>query len=183
MNHQKAKTQKTQNLNLLPNQPSPSPSWRSHRPEGDLPKRHDVAFPDKNDAWVRTRCTLLNRPLDKQQICYTLHNIKLPSPPDGRGEFKRGVSNKRSATMQLKLYAVRDIKVGAFQQPLTARTHGEAERSFQTMVNTPNTPFNLYPADFEIFHIGDYDSNTGRLSPLDSPTQICNAVTLVQKLN
>lgn len=85
--------------------------------------------------------------------------------------------------MQLKLYSVKDTKVGAFDPPQPARTHGEAERTLQTMVNQPNTKLNLYPEDHELWYVADYDSLTGTIKPLDSIQHIVNAVSLKQKPN
>jgi len=78
----------------------------------------------------------------------------------------------------LKIYSVRDTKVGAYQLPQISRSHGEAERNFKTLSNQEKTPFYMYPEDFDLFYIGDFDEQTGKIVSLDTPQHIIKAIQL-----
>lgn len=79
--------------------------------------------------------------------------------------------------MKLKLYAIHDQTVKEFIGPETSRTHAEAERKFKHNVNNPEMGFLHSNAEnFSLYHIGDYDTETGKLAPLNEPTHIITAV-------
>lgn len=79
--------------------------------------------------------------------------------------------------MKLKLYAVHDQAVKEFIGPEAARTHGEAERRFKMNVNNPeNGLIHNNPENFSLFHIGEYDTETGKLAPMPEPQHIISAI-------
>lgn len=80
--------------------------------------------------------------------------------------------------MFLKMYSIRDQKADIFHPPHFQKTHGEAERNFKTLVNDPKSQPALYPEDFDLYYVGDYDDNTGKVTPLDTPQHIIKAVQL-----
>lgn len=85
--------------------------------------------------------------------------------------------------MQLKAYSIRDSKSEVFHTPFFQKTHGEAERSFKKLTNDPSTDVNKYPEDFDLYYIGEYDDNTGKWTPEDSPKHIIKAVQIKDILN
>lgn len=83
--------------------------------------------------------------------------------------------------MKLQAYSIRDIKSGIFNPPTCHTTHGEAERWFRTIVNRKGeaNTVSLYPEDFSLFHIGEYDDNTGLLTSLNMPKHMVEATQLL----
>lgn len=85
---------------------------------------------------------------------------------------------KGEMQMELRAYSIRDIKAGAYNPPFFKHTDGEAQRDMTTAVNDPKTQVNMYPEDFQLFHVGKYDDQTGVFTPLDTPRHIIDASQL-----
>lgn len=87
--------------------------------------------------------------------------------------------------MILKMFSIRDTKGEIFNPPYYAKTHGEAERQFKTLTNDPKSTINQYPEDFDLYYLGDYDDQTGKLKSLDTPQHLIKAalVNTDKKLN
>jgi hypothetical protein len=67
--------------------------------------------------------------------------------------------------MRYLLVAVKDNAVEAFQPVASVRARGEAIRSFQDAINNPqNIQLNSHPEDFDLYYIGDFDDQTGRIT-------------------
>lgn len=79
-----------------------------------------------------------------------------------------------------KVFAIRDQKAAIFNQPFFKLTHGEAERDFTTLVNDSQSTINKYPDDFDLYHLGDYDDQTGLIKSLDTPSHLVKAVSVKQ---
>jgi len=77
--------------------------------------------------------------------------------------------------MQLKIYSIRDTKSNVFNNPFYKSTHGEAERDFTSVVNDEKSMINKYPADFSLWYLGTYDSDSGRFESLPVPDMIIEA--------
>lgn len=82
--------------------------------------------------------------------------------------------------MQHKIYSIRDAKAEVFHPPFYKKTHGEAERDFHKLVNEPNNQVSMYPDDFDLYYLGDFDDNTGKTKPLDTPQHIQKAALIKQ---
>jgi len=80
-----------------------------------------------------------------------------------------------------KMYSIRDAKAEAFHNPFFKVTHGEAERDFATAVNDEKTTLNQYPDDFDLYYLGEYNDNSGKLTSLDTPQHVVKAVQLLKK--
>lgn len=80
--------------------------------------------------------------------------------------------------MELKMFSIRDSKGAIYNQPMFARSHGEAERAFQTEAQNTNSMINKFPEDFDLFFIGTYDDQTGKVDPLPTPQHIVKAADL-----
>ena len=84
--------------------------------------------------------------------------------------------------MNYRMYTIRDTKGEVFHPPFYKKTHGEAERDFRTLVNDDKSMQFKYPEDFDLYYVGDYDDQSGKIVPQDSPQHIIKAVqVLVQK--
>ena len=73
--------------------------------------------------------------------------------------------------MVLKAFAIHDQKSKASHTPFFKHTNGEAERDFKTAVNDTTASNNLakYPEDFDLYHVGEYDDQTGIFTALQTP--------------
>ena len=67
--------------------------------------------------------------------------------------------------MNIKYFSVRDKKAEAFLSPFTARTDGEAIRSFQDALQDPKSPFFKYPDDFTLYYVADWNDGIGSFVP------------------
>lgn len=80
---------------------------------------------------------------------------------------------------QLNIYTIRDTKSGAYNVPQSFRTHGEAERFLSDQVNlNQDSLIHRHPEDFDLFHLGSYDTDTGLITALETPTHIVKALHL-----
>jgi len=70
--------------------------------------------------------------------------------------------------MKYPMFAVRDIKASSFGFPFSSVNSDTATRSFSYEVNTPHPDnmLNLAPSDFELYHVGSYDSDLGAFASI-----------------
>lgn len=78
------------------------------------------------------------------------------------------------------VYSVRDLK-GDFYAPRIDQNDDSCVRWFSMTVNTPETMLNFSPGDFQLFKIGEFDSVSGCLIPLDLPQLVVSAVDVFAK--
>lgn len=78
--------------------------------------------------------------------------------------------------MKLQVFSVFDSAVQAYDRPFFARTVGEAMRSWEQVVNDGQSPMSNHPADFTLFHLGEFDQATGVFSPLPAHARISSGV-------
>lgn len=80
----------------------------------------------------------------------------------------------------MNLYSIKDNKVGTFSKPFSAINTAEATRMLHTACNDPNVQLSMYPEDFDLYHIGSMNEQTGYLnSPSESgPVFVVSAVSL-----
>lgn len=68
--------------------------------------------------------------------------------------------------MKMKIYALRDQKISAFLAPLTMQALGQVMRFLSDEVNKKDgNMLAAHPEDFELFELGDYETDTGQISP------------------
>lgn len=83
---------------------------------------------------------------------------------------------QKGEAMLLKAFSIRDAKAEIFNTPFFAKTHGEAERQFRTLVNDEKSVPFQYPEDFDLYFVGTYDDNTGKFESLSTPQHVLKAV-------
>lgn len=83
--------------------------------------------------------------------------------------------------MMLKAYSIRDAKAETFQQPFYKHTHGEAERDFTAVTRDPKTTLHQFPEDFDLYHIGVFDTDSGKFQSLDTPQHILKAISVINQ--
>lgn len=84
--------------------------------------------------------------------------------------------------MILQAYAIRDIKAEAFNPPFYVATRGLAIRSFQEALNDSSHPFAKYPADFQLYFLGEYNDATGISTASGVPELVGTASDFVTRI-
>lgn len=82
--------------------------------------------------------------------------------------------------MTLNVYAIRDAQVNSYSQPFYSPTHGSALRAFSDHVNDPQSAPNKHPDDFNLYHLGTFNDETGQLVAVD-PTRIGTALEYIKE--
>lgn len=70
--------------------------------------------------------------------------------------------------MMLSIFAVFDSKAAVFGTPFFDQQEASAIRNFSDAVNDSSNPNNMWhkhPEDFSLFHLGEFDNNSGELVP------------------
>ncbi len=74
--------------------------------------------------------------------------------------------------MIMNLYAVRDVK-STYMSPVVGSNDAQAMRAFRAgMRSVPE--FDVAPADFELYRIGEYNNESGSITPTIPPVWICS---------
>ena len=81
-----------------------------------------------------------------------------------------------------KIYAVRDNAIEAFGQPIFVEAQGQAVRSFIDEANNPESMLNKHPEDFDLYHIGEYNKQTGAIMGV-TPERIARAIDHIKTTN
>lgn len=76
----------------------------------------------------------------------------------------------------MKIYTIRDDKAAAYLPPFYARQDGEAIRMFQNTMSDSQSNFAKWPEQFILFALGEYNEDTGVITPLDAPRAIGSGV-------
>lgn len=83
--------------------------------------------------------------------------------------------------MILKSFTIRDSKTQFFGQPWFMRSHGEAERTFAKLAKDPKSDISNFPEDYDLYHLGEFDDQTGKFELLDTPQHLMKAVNAIPK--
>lgn len=84
--------------------------------------------------------------------------------------------------MKLSIFAIRDIKVSAFNRPFFEFSVITALRAVTVAVNTQDSAMHHFPSDFELHQIGEFDDITGKIHCFDQPKFIQSCQSLVGKM-
>lgn len=76
--------------------------------------------------------------------------------------------------MLMKMVAVYDMKLGAFQRPFFAPTEGVAVRSFMDACSG-ESDFAKHPADYALYSLGTFDCEKGEFSDLEKRSLLAAA--------
>jgi hypothetical protein len=72
-------------------------------------------------------------------------------------------------SQKLYVFAARDAKAEIYGTPMFFPTVGLATRAFSEQANNPESMICKHAEDFCLFRIGEYDQDTGLLTPLPAP--------------
>lgn len=70
------------------------------------------------------------------------------------------------------IYCIKDNKSG-FLTPTVDQNDATATRNFEHALMNMNTVLGTHPADFDLYKIGTFDTDTGVLTRLNTPELIC----------
>lgn len=68
--------------------------------------------------------------------------------------------------MTQHLFTIYDSAAGLFLNPFVAPSIEVAIREFRKMVNTEGNNFNTFPEDFTLYHVGEFEPETGTINPV-----------------
>lgn len=80
----------------------------------------------------------------------------------------------------LVIIAVHDRQLDSYLRPFVAQSIGQAIRSFRDEVNRTDSDLNKHPEDYTLFHIGNYDEQTGAITSITA-SQIAIAHNLIER--
>lgn len=63
--------------------------------------------------------------------------------------------------MLMQMVAIRDTKAAAWMNPLFFQTKAQAIRAFGDAVNDPQGEFQKHPEDYQLYHVGTFNPETG----------------------
>lgn len=75
--------------------------------------------------------------------------------------------------MILQLYAIKDLKVNEFQQPVSFQTNAQAIRAFGDLITKGETLMTTHKEDFQLFRLGAVDCESGAF--LDNDVQLLSS--------
>lgn len=81
----------------------------------------------------------------------------------------------------MKMFLIYDSKAEIYHNPLFNRTSQEGIRQFQTIANDKNTTIGMYPGDFTLFEVGEFDPATGNTSLYEAKKSLGLAQDFVKK--
>ena len=83
--------------------------------------------------------------------------------------------------MITQVVALFDGKVEAFGMPQFVQSVGAGVRAFGDAVNgSGDSDIRRHPEDFQLFHLGSFDDETGRFTQFDVPKLLSAGLTLKQ---
>lgn len=85
--------------------------------------------------------------------------------------------------MEKKIYSIKDSQTGIYNPPFYQHTHGEAERTVKGLLADPNALPAQYPEHFDLYYLGIFDDNTGKLEALDTPQHVIKLDQLTKKVS
>lgn len=84
--------------------------------------------------------------------------------------------------MKVGIFSVYDKKTAAFMQPFFQHTRGQAMRTLTDTVKGRESLIGSHPEDFQLFQVGEFDDQEGKIVPLKDGRFVCNASELVSGL-
>jgi hypothetical protein len=81
----------------------------------------------------------------------------------------------------LGLFAVHDVKAAQYLPPFASMNEGTAQRQFASAVMSEGHDFNVHAADYSLWSIGEFDSETAEIKT-STKTMLVNAFDLKTQL-
>lgn len=71
-----------------------------------------------------------------------------------------------------KIVVVRDRAIDSFGTPFFVQALGQAVRSFTDEVNRADSELGRHSEDYDLYEIGEFDSDTGAVNSMERPRMI-----------
>ncbi len=81
--------------------------------------------------------------------------------------------------MRQIIFSVYDIKANAFMKPFFEPQVGLAERTFMQACMEEKSPLHMYPADFTLFEIGNFEMETAEINTHPTPLSRGSALSFI----
>lgn len=79
-----------------------------------------------------------------------------------------------------KVFAIHDVKAGAYLQPFFAMSRGTAIRAFSDHARDASTPVGQHPEDYTLFELGTFDDHDAHFDLLDIAEPLGKALHFLQ---
>lgn len=79
------------------------------------------------------------------------------------------------------IYTVHDVKAETFLPPFFVPSKGTAIRAFEDCINSKDHQFGKHPADYTLFFLGKFDTDTGEFDLVDKQS-VGNGVEFINPL-
>lgn len=76
------------------------------------------------------------------------------------------------------LYSIKDNKASTFSDPQPSNNAITAMREVSTVVQDSKTMLSKFSEDFDLYHVGDFDTNTGKFIQPEQPEFVIACVAL-----
>lgn len=76
-------------------------------------------------------------------------------------------------------YSLHDTKALTYSAPFYQPTDGAAVRVIEEIARDPNTTVGRYPADYRLYRVGSFDTDTGVLMGLVAPAFIIDCLAIL----
>lgn len=84
--------------------------------------------------------------------------------------------------MNYLLISLKDRAIEAFQPIANVRAEGEAMRVFRDLINNPQSPQHNHAADYDLYIVGHFDDQNGKIDPIFPPRKIADGKTMKEML-
>lgn len=80
--------------------------------------------------------------------------------------------------MKLQIYSIYDKKGEVYHPPFYQHNDATAKRQFNEMCKDKNQPMAHYPEDYQLFRLGVFNDDSGKIEGVNNPTFVCNATSI-----
>ena len=81
------------------------------------------------------------------------------------------------------IYSIRDLDNEEFFEPFLLWDNESAIEYTSRKVNDITSRLNQFPGEYELYHIGSFNSDTGIITGYEEPKLIINCIQLLTKTN
>ena len=82
--------------------------------------------------------------------------------------------------MKKNVYSIYDAAATVYSLPFFYDLDTQAMRAFEAASMAKDSHVSLFPQDFALYKLGEFNQDTGLLEPLQEPMRICGAVDILR---
>ena len=82
--------------------------------------------------------------------------------------------------MKQPLYALFDSKAKAWLPPFLGNSDEDAKLSFAVLCRDADHPVGRHPADYTLFRVGEWDTDSGEMLPMEAKINLGNGIYFVR---